>query len=291
MKILAFILILAALSSCSKSKSFRPANIKIDGFDFVVSKSENPLFFSTVESSIVNYNNQTTYLIDFGMNGDLSVGTNKSDMVSVSKNDRFAYVFQKDGFYYKLHTASNNVYLMKSQDLKSWSLMNNGQPVLSQQSGTIYNSIWNVGVDIDSQGVWHLLAEVSATGNENACLAYSTASLNGDSINFDLNKSMTCSVSKAGNDWVGYVEGKGIISVYGKMDEQGFWFIKMAVLVSGVWIENESIEIGEAGVHICDPHVLQTENGLILTLSYDQEYIYKLESKKTLEDLFNAALM
>ncbi len=290
MLLIKLVILSLCLVSCSysnKETSIPNANFSIRGVNFVESKSENPLFITAVESSIVSYNNQITYLIDFGMNGDLSVGTNKADMVSVSKDDRFAYIFQKENIYYKLHTVSSNVYLTRSYDLKSWSLMNNGQPVLSQQLGTIYSTIWNVGVDIDSQGVWHLLAEVSATGNENACLAYSTATLNGNNISFDLNKSMNCSISKAGNPWVGYVEGKGLLTVYGKMNEQDLWFVKAAVLTDGSWVENESIEIGEAGVHICDPHLLQTESGLILTLSYAQEYVFKLETKDNLEQLFN----
>lgn len=285
---LIMIVSLLALSSCSTGSFENPnANIYVNGVDFKESVG-NPLFRSTVESSMVTYNNQTTYLIDFGMIGDLSVGTSKSDMVSVSKDDRFAYVFQKGQVYYKLHTVNSNIYLTKSSDLKVWTKLNNGQPVLRQQSGTIYNTIWNVGVDIDDNGVWHLLAEVSATGNENACLAYSTATLNGDLINFDLNKSMNCSILKAGNAWVGFVPGKGLVSVYGKMDEQNVWFIKMAVFVNGIWVENNSIEIGERGIHICDPHVLQTQNGLILTLSYDQKYVFKYESTKNLSELFDS---
>lgn len=242
---------------------------------------------------MVTYNNKLTYLVDFGMNGNLSVGTEQGDLVTVSSNDRFAYIMQNGSVYYKFTTRDNGIFMYKSLDLISWSIMNNSQPVFSVHSNSIYAAIWNVGVAIDDNSVWHMLIECNREGDNNqAGLGYSTATLNGDLIDFNTNASVDYVIKNSGNPWIGNVPGKGLISVYGKVSAPignlgNEWYVSVATFENNLWSEHISFRIGSPGIHIADPHVIEFNNKLVMTVSYDQESIYELRSDLNLSQLFD----
>jgi hypothetical protein len=265
-----------------KSQSFSDLTIK--GFSFHQTKA--PLFSRAVESSSVVKDNKLIYLIDLGEHGNLSVGTSNNDLVSVGNDARFAYIMQYQNVYYNFFNRGGSIFASKSLDLITWTPINRDQPVLSQTVNSIYNAVWNVGVTVDDQGVFHLLAETSVAGNEIAGLAYATATMQNDEINFDLNRSTNHVLTLAGNPWVGFVQGKGLVAVYGKMID-GIWAVTAATFENNQWTENPNFIIGGKDIHVCDPHVTSFNGELVMSVSYEQDYIYELRSNQTLEQFFN----
>lgn len=284
------IIVLFLLSACGQKKketqeSIYAEKLSINGFSFV--QNDLVLLNNVVEANAVEYNGGLTYLFDYEMKGNLSLGTSNSDRYNIGDNYRFAYIMKHENYYLNFYNVGGSVFLSKSFDLKNWVLINNGQPVLSQTANTIYNSIWNVGVAVDDQGVFHLLAETSSTNNAVAGLAYSTATLSGESINFDANRSNNHVIDLAGNPWIEFVPGRGFVIVYGKLTNDGLWYVSAATMANGVFTEASSMNLGSPNIHVCDPHVLSYNGQLIMVVSYDQDTIYELRSSQNMTQFFD----
>jgi hypothetical protein len=264
---------------------FGPVNVE----GLSVSSVASPIFKNAVESSIVENNSREMYFIDSGMNGNMTVyeGNNVSNLGS---DYRFAYVFKDGSTFYNIVKRPGGMYMFKSSNGYTWETVNNGNPVLSETPGTIYGTVWNVGVTVDQTGTWHMLIECEQNGdNSKAGLGYATAVMNNDgTINFDLNRSATHAVPLAGNPWLGFVPGKGVMAVYGKINSTSKeWFIKGATLQGSSWVEKDNFSVRAPGIHVCDPHVLEINGKLKLSLSYDQYSIYELTSDITYSDLYD----
>lgn len=290
------ILVLLALTACAENKTQiqiqtpaepqeKAESLEIKNFSFI--QNDSVLLTNVVEANAVEYNNSLVYLFDFGMNGNLSIGTSNDDRQSIGDDYRFAYIMKYQNYYLNFYNVGGSVMLSKSYDLKSWQLINNGQPVLSQTADTIYNAIWNVGVTVDDNGVFHLLAETSSAGNDTAGLAYSTATMTGDLISFDPNRSSTHVIDLAGNPWLEFVPGRGLVIVYGKLTDNGLWYVSAATMKNGIFKESPNMTIGSQGIHVCDPHVISINGNLVLVVSYDQNKVYELRSKQTMTQFFD----
>lgn len=287
-------LICLLFCACSSNKgiieniTYVESNLVVTGFTFQTTKA--PLFTSTVESSIVELNGKVIYTIDYEMNGKFMIGTSNQDLRYINDDARFSYTMMYQDQYYNFINRNGEIYLAKSPDLVNWTMINNSNPVLTKQTGTIYSSIWNVGVAVDDKGVWHLMAETSIRDNDEAGLIYSSATMSNDGlINFDANRSTSHVIEKAGNPWLGYIPGKGLLAVYGSM-KSGNWTVRAATKTDK-WNENSSFEISAPGMAICDPHLIEHNGQTILTLSYDQKEVYEMRSKETLTELFGRILM
>lgn len=286
-KLILITAIFAAACAPKKEKEIAPDitnRLSLIGTSFTAPRL---VFENAVETSIVLQNNSPIHLVDLGMNANLSIGTNNGNLVTLDSDARFSYVFQHGNINYMFLNRGGSIFLFKASDLYSWVIMNGGQAVLSPEENSNYKNIWNVGAAIDDNGVWHLLIESSHAGNEVAGLTYATASLNGDYISFQNSKSANYVIPQAGNAWLGFVPGKGLVTVYGSITASGIWEIRAAVNENGTWVVNDTFLVGENGMHICDPHVLETSSGLLLAFSYDQKYIYELKAPLTLEQFFD----
>ena len=285
MRSVLFILLSIFLVNCSSKDQVKfIRNITMTN-DF---KDESSIIYGAVESSIVINNNKLTYLFDYGMNGNLSILDN-GYIEQLLNNARFSYIFKNNDTYYMFYTINNSIFLSKSYDLEFWIKINNGKPVLNSKENSNYKNIWNVGVTIDNNNVWHLLVEASADGNENAGLIYSYAELENDNIDFNKNINNNFIIEKAGNPWVQYIDGKGLLTVYGKMNN-GTWEVRAAIFSNGAWKESENFYVGAKDIAICDPHLIEFENKIYMTVSYDQVEVRQIVADKTLSQLFDEIL-
>lgn|GEM_PF-4869777 len=252
-----------------------------------------------IENSLVSFQGQTLAFFDEGPAGDLtsanigSDGSVFSNKRLIEKYDhRFSYVFNYQNVLYDFYNKGGEIYLDKSLDGINWQLINNGQPVLNTESdsNSIYHFIWNVGVAVDDNGIWQMLIESSdSRGNYFAGLSYSTATMNNDSIDFNINKSSNFVTNKAGNPFLQNIPGKGLLVFYGKQDERNLWFITAGILVNGTFTEHLEFMIGAPGIHVCDPAALQLADGsTLLSLSFNQDSTYMAYSDMSLEQIFDS---
>lgn len=252
-----------------------------------------------VENSFININGDVFAYFDENASSDLtraSIGSSaqlyQNKQVITPKDRRFSYVFTHNNVMYDFYYVANKIYLEKSTDGVKWHQMNGGQPVLNDSTDpqSLYRQIWNVGVDVDDNGVFHMLIESSDDrGNAYAGLTYSTAILSGDMISFDANKSATHLVSDAGNPYLKNIPGKGMLVFYGKIKDHSLWYVSAGKLVAGVLTESPSFQIGATGVHVCDPAAIELPDGrTILSVSFDQVATYFAFSNMTLEQIYDS---
>jgi len=279
---------LLALCSCAQKEQSSDSHIygalSYQGFEFTTTKA--PAFENAVESSLVMYQGSLNYFVDNGIDRTVWVGHRYSDLVKIESDMNRSYVFEHNGTYYHFFNTGVNIYASRSTDLIKWTMMNNNQPVMTTQAGTIYGTIWNPSVAIDQNGLWHMLVECETNGdNAIAGLGYATATLNGDNLNFDLNRTSNYVITNAGNAWMTFVPNKGLLIVYGK--SLGFyWYVTAATMENGVFQENANFKISAPNIHIADPHLIETPEGVTMSLSYDQYSIYEMKSNQTMTQLY-----
>jgi hypothetical protein len=294
------ILMISLLSLCCSKRptQYRDTRyygpVLIQGSDFVLTAT--PLYTSTVETSMVTQNDEPIYLPSFvPLSGNIAIDRLDGTVpLTVDSGIQHAYVLQHDGVYYNFYKANNGIKVKLSHDLIEWVEMNDGALVLTEDRNTDWRYTWNPGVAVDDQGVWHLLVECARNADQSDVgLCYATSKLEDGSLNFDANKVQSKVIDGSGNAWVGFVPGKGVFTIYGKVNTptQSYgneWYISGAVLKNGVWIENEKFHIGFPGIHICDPHLLETEDGTTMLISYDQHSVYELKSPKSLSEIYDS---
>lgn len=294
------ILILTAiltLSACAEKEHFYYGQLTVEGSDFVTTAA--PKYHKCcVETSAVMYQGKPVYLPS-RKPGDLSVDfLDGSPIFTVETYVHYAYIFESPtpGVYYNVTKIGfdGDVYIKRSTDLINWQILNGGQPVLKHGPGD-YSHIWNPGAAIDDNGVWHLFVECGQQGSQaDVGLCYSTATMVNDMIDFEPNKSPGIVLPGGGNPWIGNVPGKGLVAVYGKanspVNQFGMeWYVAAAVLPNGStqWTESPTFRIGETGIHVCDPHLVETTEGVSMLVSYNQNSAYELKTTKTMSELFD----
>lgn len=288
------------ISACNKvAKDEFYGQLQSKGFQIVESK--NPAIKNAVESSIVPDSDEPTYFVDIGMNGNLSVGKLDRAFQSVGNDYRFSYVFKHASDYFNIVTRDGKVYILKSSDSTTWTTINNGNPILQQIPDSIYASIWNIAATIDDSNTWHFLAECSQTDNAHAGLAsfQGTVTPSGD-FTLTHSKNDQHVIPFAGNPWLEWIPGKGILTVFGKIDDSSpgkDWYISSATRSQSdidtgkgqaqSWIENHNYKIYVPNIHIADPHLAEINGQIYLTLSYNQNSIYQLKIDGDLPSLFS----
>lgn len=211
--------------------------------------------------------------------------------IKVASDARFTHVIEHQGVYYNFVLRSGDVYLLKSPDLVTWTLINGGRPVLTHTPGTIYANVWNVGAAVDDVGTWHLLVEsadgLGAPGTQGGVgLAYSFASMVNDEIDFDLNRTPTHVIANGGNPDLKFVPGKGLLAVHGSLIG-GIWRVRASTRIAGTWRTSETFEVGSENIQVCDPSLVELSDGsTLMSVSVDQNSIYLLKSKENLASIF-----
>lgn len=305
---IALLVFLFLITACANEKdSSKKENLNFYGSASVFFEGENPAFESRiiVENSLVNFNNSIIAFFDQGAVGNFAVaelGNNGHQFLNathLNTNRRFSYVLNYNGILYNFFNNGGSIFLEKSLNGINWQLINNGQPVLTSDyltPNSIYHYIWNVGVTVDSAGTWHMLVEASdISGNGFAGLGYLTAQMVNDTINFDINKSQNFLITQAGNPYVTYIQGKGLLIIYGRitMPNENFgneWYITAATfdLSTHTVTEYNNFQIGTRNIHVCDPHMVELPDGrTLLSVSFDQSLTYLAYTNHTLSELFD----
>lgn len=225
--------------------------------------------------------NSSMFMSDLGTDGK-SFG---SPRLILESGARFSYVMAYNGTLYNFVTRQNVVHLMTSTDGVTWAEQG---PVLTPSSDphSPYHQLWNVGVAVDSSGTFHMLIESgdSQPAQRGVGLTYATAQLINGRLDFDPGKSSAFMVLGGGNPFVTYVEGKGLLVIHGQAytPANGFgdeWYTTASTFDGTTWQTHTSaFSIGAVGVHVCDPHAIETPSGVLLTMSVDQNSIYKTEA-------------
>lgn len=294
-----FVLVMTVFcSSCSKPpglSSYGSAN------NFIQTEADAFNGTPAIENSMVYFNGTMLSFFDPGADSSMSVADLgllglefKNPRQVMAGGARFSYVLEHQGLLYLFVTRNRIVYLLTSSNGVDWS---EGYPVLrpNEDPTSSWNQIWNVGVTVDDLGVWHLVVEIGDTSPNQlgVGLGYATSKMIDGKLDFDSNKSAGHVIKYGGNPYITFVKGKGLLVIHGQAHDPygGFgseWYVTASTFDGNTWATHkDKFLIGTPGIHVCDPHVIQTPTGLLMTVSYDQNRLYKLEAKNdTFENLF-----
>lgn len=287
-------LILILLCACTPNKKF--SSYKLDstgGFNQLSLES----FYDgtyTIENSLVEMNGKIIAFFDPFTDGSLwtsDLGANGREFGKMRKlmdDARFSYVMKHNGTLYNFVTRNKTIYLLTSQDGEIWS--NQGAVLTpSQDRNSKYFNIWNVGVAVDDQGLWHMLIESSdATENQmDVGLTYSTSAMVNERLDFNPARSATHVIPHGGNPFLKYISGRGLLVMHGQSNDPGVWFTTASTYQGGVWsTHKDRMRIGLTNVAVCDPHAIEVNGKILLSVSAGQDSIYFLDSNDSFESLY-----
>ncbi|MBN8541870.1 MAG: hypothetical protein J0L82_15875 [Deltaproteobacteria bacterium] len=294
---------------CGCAKNVSPSGLELQKEASVFTEIEDHVFKnrSVVETSLVNVDGNLIAFYDHEWTGKMfrvPLQSTYFETVSphlVIDSARFPYTINQGGTLFNFASVDGNVYLWKSFDLGlTWTKINGGRPVLTRSDDrtSIYHHLWNVAVDIADDGTWHLLVESSDStpDQREVGLAYSYARLVDDEISFDENRSEGHVVKGGGNPWIKHIPGVGLLAVHGQVYSpfKGFgseWYITASTIALGetTWTTHkDKFIIGTKGVHVCDPHLVEQDGALLLTLSFGQGSTLLLSAPTTAAGLYQS---
>ena len=226
-----------------------------------------------VDSSLI----EGTLFYDFNEGANFSILKNGSEVAQYG-GINFTYVVKHGGVFYKFGEGGNDIYLNASADGINWFPLNNAQPVFRHDPNpnSAWYQLWNVGVDVDSAGVWHLFVECSdkTPGQAAVGICYATGNINGFH-----HVSESPVIVNAGNPFVKALP-QGLLIVHGMVNHPigpfgNEWFITASTMKYGQSVETHTDKflLGTPGIHDCDPHMDQSDLGLTLVFSVDQSHL------------------
>ncbi|MCP3684523.1 MAG: hypothetical protein GY861_17800 [bacterium] len=293
------LLIAMLITACSKDRPMATQTGVAESFKVLEKSFYNGIF--AVENSYVYHNDNLVSLYDLNASGEMTLVNVGDDLKSYANEQsvlkqgaRFSYVFEHDGIYKNFVTRASKIHLLTSTDLVNW---NEEGIVLDNDANrnSYRHQQWNAAVTYDQTGKAHMLLESgSSVGNQaDVRLVYFTAPSGTNNFTEELTVEH---VQGGGNAWIQHIPGKGLLSVHGSVHgENGeFWRIRASILPDGEaqWITApiNAFDIVLPGIHIADPHLIETKDGKILmSLSYDQvsSVTYLSRSDMTFATLFD----
>lgn len=306
--VLKYVLFFAALlamfflAGCSEKEGYAPP-LGFEGAGTNYSEGHNPMFkgVDIIESSLITSGNTTTVYFNNDLAGTGTFGRIGLDQPAGAGGTYgdgmwYSYVFNHDDklyfFYNDRQAGGGSIYLKVSDDQgNTWSKCNGGQPVVSHQAGTQFNVLYNVGVDVDDQGTWHMLIDAYTDGVTiaNMNLSYMTATMTaGCMISFDGARASAQVIPNSGAPFVKFIPGKGMLAVIQVIDPSGYWILSTAILKNGSWVVDTKFKIGAPSIHVCDPSATDLPGGgSLITMSYNQNSLYGVYSKLSLSELYD----
>jgi len=234
-----------------------------------------------IENSFVMVDGVMTSFFDpnaLGMMKRRNMVTLETKLV-LGSNARFSYVIEHAGQLLNFVTIGNSIHRMTSTDGGlTWS------QAVQILPGTMTQ--WNPGVVVDASGKWHMLVEADETGlpNQGGVACYYYTSNDGDTW-----VSHGKVIEKCGNPYLA-ATSRGIVVIHGDI-AGGFWQTTASTLTGTTWATHrEKFVIGTPGVHVCDPHAIETNGKIILSVSVDQNSITMTEATDTFESLHERLL-
>lgn len=230
-----------------------------------------------IENSFVMSGGKLLAFFDPAATGEMR----KRDMASgathsvLPRNARFSYVIEHQGELLNFVTIDGRINRMRSTD--------HGQTWTDQreiQSAPMVQ--WNPGVVVDANGLWHMLIEASPTGagpfQGNAACYYYT-SPDGDTWT-----SHGLAIERCGNPFL-VATTRGILVIHGDL-EPGYWQTTASTFDGATWqTHRDKFLVFSPGVHVCDPHAIETNGKIILSVSVDQNSITLTEAADSFESL------
>jgi hypothetical protein len=181
----------------------------------------------------------------------------------------------------------NQMRAWKSLNKLNWTALNSYAPIFDHSVSENWRYIWNPSA-VKVGGWYYMLSDCDSIGNngDKTGLCSSQCRINADDT-------VTCiqqaaqAIPHGGCNWIGYVAGKGFIAIIAE-GSTGTWEILAATSPDGItWTVSNNFRIKQAGVHLCDPHLVETPYGLYLTFSFDQWDSILYKANMTLAELFD----
>jgi hypothetical protein len=215
---------------------------------------------------------------------------------------QYPYVLKEGSTYYlfarKLIPVDNGIYLWQSSNKTTWTIMNGGNPVLTNSTDPTsqYYNIWNVAVVVVN-GVWHMFMESGKSLDQHDVgLGYSYSTLN--DMNWDTHRTAGKVIDKGGSPYAIYIPDRnsilllcGVLNTY--WDTKAFFADTSDNLaLSASWHESQYFTISYPNMHTCDPHMAVTdgakEYNIIIQYYYNQSSVYQTYSSLSLNSFFDA---
>lgn len=187
---------------------------------------------------------------------------------------RFSYVMENEGELLNFVTIEGDIYRSRSTD--------GGLTWVDQIKVVEAERVqWNPGVARDSLGGWHMLIESSETGTgafqgDVGCYYFTSA----DGITWAPQGRV---IDRCGNPYLVFTS-RGLLVIHG--DLRDVWSTTATTFDGETWTTHrEKFGIGSPGVHVCDPHAIEVDGKILLSVSVDQNSITLSESNETFEQL------
>ena len=270
------ILILTLITGAISCSDTKPRDygleMKLHASIFKVVSAPLALNKNVVESHLVlNDNNEKTLFFDYIGGALYNFSFNDSSIImATSEPKRFFYPIEIKDNLELMHTENSSVYL---------SGYNNNQPILLSGAGR-YSRVWNATPIIIGDEMTLLTECGNEIDQSDVALCISRLRINNDKT-IDLLSRDGFSLPGGGNAWGQYVEELDVsLILYGKIDETTrLWTIRAATLDNGVVTDKSDCFSIKSEYHLADPSLIEDDEGLHLTFSYNQKEVWYLRAR------------
>lgn len=271
--------VLAILSCAACAKPEAPS-LAFSGSENRFATTENRAWggAAAIENSFVLHYGKLLAFFDPYATGAMSrrdMGSGETQSV-LPGGARFSYVLNHNEELLNFVTIDGRINRMSSSDGGlTWS-----QPIEIQSAPLVQ---WNPGVVVDSNGLWHMLIEASETGTgplqgNAACYYYTSA----DGISWASHGRV---IERCGNPFLA-ATSRGLLVIHGDL-EPGVWQTTASTFDGTTWqTHRDKWAIGSAGVHVCDPHAIEIDGKILLSVSVDQNSITLTQAIDSFESLY-----
>lgn len=234
-----------------------------------------------IENSFVRVSGELISFFDPAATGEMR----RREMVSggtqtvLPNGARFSYVMENEGELLNFVTIDGDVYRSRSRD--------EGLTWFDQIKVIEAERVqWNPGVARDLSGGWHMLIESSETGlgafqGDVGCYYFTSA----DGVQWQAQGRV---IDRCGNPYLVFTS-RGLLVIHG--DLRDVWSTTATTFDGTTWQTHRAkFDVGSPGVHVCDPHAIEVDGKILLSVSVDQNSITLSESNETFEQLHERLL-
>jgi len=281
---------IALITACSTTSFRQVSRFTATGIKIELEKKLDAGI--AVEVAYFKHAGQTYFAYDPEINGKVKIRNHqtKQEISTLPFHARFFYFLSHNGLVYCFYEEGAKIWYRTSPDVITWS-----SPIKAisrdMNPASIYHQMWNPAVQVDQNGVFHMLVETSdSTPNQLAVgLSHLTATEQGGVINFDMSKKVTHDIRGAGNAELKIYPDQ-IVAIHGQLFDKNddYWYIAFSVFKNGTWHElRDRVFINTPTIHVADPALYEDNGKTYLAVSYDQNSAYIFEIKTPLNTLFN----
>lgn len=276
--ILIMLAAIAALHLTACAKTNRQPDLVFGGNANQFRQTEKRAFNgeAAIENSFVFISNVLHAFYDPSATGAMkrkNMATGTTETVAAS-GARFSYVIAEGGELLNFVTIGGSIYRSRSTD--------GGLTWVDQIKVVEAERVqWNPGVVRDALGAWHMLIESSETGlgafqGDVGCYYFTSS----DGVQWQAQGRV---IERCGNPYLA-ATSRGLLVIHGVIAD--VWSTTATTFDGTTWqTHREKFDIGSPGVHVCDPHAIEVDGKILLSVSVDQNSITLTESNETFEQL------